>query len=263
MYEPLTILQRSCEKFFYPNLYKNKISLIPNDEDKLYNIVALIINELSLNIKRFLSPIKPILNETYEAANISKVKVESKSTDINIYEAEDDKFKVEVYGDDDTDPEVSNEDETLSINLKNKTRVCFGICLGSKINIYVPKDYEGKFEIETKSGDILSELKTYNEYKIDVTSGDITLNNVKSLEGHATSGDLEIDKINNYLKFKTTSGDQNSSISVTSGDVTIDKCTNAYVDASVKSGDIDIKKNDRHAEYELKIKTTSGDVEVN
>ena len=219
------------------------------------------------NMKR-----KLILNETYEAANISKVKVESKSTDINIYEAEDDKFKVEVYGDDDTDPEVSNEDETLSINLKNKTRVCFGICLGSKINIYVPKDYEGKFEIETKSGDILSELKTYNEYKIDVTSGDITLNNVKSLEGHATSGDLEIDKINNYLKFKTTSGDieidefevnQNSSISVTSGDVTIDKCTNAYVDASVKSGDIDIKKNDRHAEYELKIKTTSGDVEVN
>ena len=66
MYEPLTILQRSCEKFFYPNLYKNKISLIPNDEDKLYNIVAFIINELSLNIKRFLSPIKPILNETYE-----------------------------------------------------------------------------------------------------------------------------------------------------------------------------------------------------
>ena len=45
MYEPLTILQRSCEKFFYPNLYKNKISLIPNDEDKLYNIVAFIISQ--------------------------------------------------------------------------------------------------------------------------------------------------------------------------------------------------------------------------
>ena len=219
------------------------------------------------NIKR-----KLILNETYEAADINKVKVESRSSDINIYEAEDDKFKVEVYGDESVNPEVKTLDGILSIDIKNKSRVCFGICLGSKVNIYVPTTFDGKFDIETKSGDINSDIKSYNDYEINVTSGDISLNNVKSLTGHATSGDLDVDNIDGYLNFKTTSGDieidefilnKNSSIKVTSGDVTIDKCSNAYVEASVKSGDIDIKKNDRHAQYELKINTTSGDVEVN
>ena len=56
---------------------------------------------------------------------------------------------------------------------------------------------------------------------------------------------------------------ENSSIKVTSGDVEINKLTGAYVDASAKSGDIKVKDNDRLAKYELIIKTTSGDVEVN
>ena len=133
-------------------------------------------------------------------------------------------------------------------------------------------NYEGKFDINATSGDIKSELLTYNDYTIDVTSGDIELENINSLSGKATSGDVEIKKINSYINFKTTSGDieiddltltRDSSIKVTSGDVTIDKCTNAYINTSVKSGDIDVNKNDRHAEYELKITTTSGDIEVN
>ena len=128
------------------------------------------------NIKR-----KLILNETYEAANINKIKVESRSSDINIYEAEDDKFKVEIYGDESVNPEVKTLDGVLSIDIKNKSRVCFGICLGSKVNIYVPTGFVGKFDIETKSGDINSDIKSYNDYEINVTSGDISLNNVKSL----------------------------------------------------------------------------------
>ena len=64
--EPLTILQRSCEKFFYKEFYKNNISLIENDEYKLLYIIQFLINDLSLNLKRFLIPIQPIVNETYE-----------------------------------------------------------------------------------------------------------------------------------------------------------------------------------------------------
>ena len=231
-------------------------------------MVALIRNGFSFeNMKR-----KLIYNETYEVTNIEEIKIKSRSSDINIYEADDDKITVKVYGQEKNKVDVTNEDGKLTINLKNKSTVCFGICLGNKMEIYLPKDYEGSFDIETTSGDIESELKTYNDYTINVTSGDIELNNVKSLVGHATSGDIEIDKLSSYIDFKTTSGDidideftvnKNSSIKVTSGDVTIKKCENAYVEASAKSGDIDVNKNDRHAEFELKIKTTSGDIEIN
>ena len=231
-------------------------------------MIALINNGFSFkNMKR-----KLIYNESLELTNIEKINIKSKSSDINIYESDSDQIIIKVYGNEKNKVDVINEEDTLSINLRSKSNVCFGICLGSKIDVYVPSTFEGKFNIDTTSGDINSELSSYNDYVINVTSGDIELNNANSLAGKATSGDVEINKLNSYIDFKTTSGDieidefivnKNSSIKVTSGDVSIDKCLNAYVEASVKSGDIDINKNDRHAEFELKITTTSGDIEVN
>lgn len=218
--------------------------------------------------------IKPklIFEETYEITDINKIDVFVKSSDINIFESEDDKIKVEIHGSNKDRVIVDNKDGSLSIDVKRKKKVCIGICYGNKINIYVPKEYEGAFNIESTSGDISSKLQSYNDYKIKVTSGDIKLNNVKNLSGKSTSGDVEINNISESINFVSTSGDydinyfevnKDSSIKVTSGDVEIDTLKNAYVNASVKSGDIDIKKNDRYAEYELKIKTTSGDIEVN
>ena len=218
---------------------------------------------------------KLVLDEKYELNNKKKISINVKSSDINIYESRDDKIKVEIYSDDKKNVKVEETDEGLLIEDK-KSKSCIGFCFsfnsGKKINLYIPKEYEGKFNINATSGDIKSELLTYNDYTINVTSGDIELDNINSLSGKATSGDVEIEKINSYIDFKTTSGDieiddltltRDSSIKVTSGDVTIDKCTNAYINTSVKSGDIDVNKNDRHAEYELKITTTSGDIEVN
>ena len=69
--EPLTQLQKSCEKFFYDSFYKNSLSLIPSDEKKLSYIVSFLINELSLNIKRYLFPIQPIVNETFEYIDLN------------------------------------------------------------------------------------------------------------------------------------------------------------------------------------------------
>lgn len=214
-----------------------------------------------------------IFEKSYELNNINLIDVNVKSSDIYIYESDDDNINIKVYGRE-KDKALVNEDEnTLSIELNNKSNVCIGFCFGSrKIEIYVPTSYEGEFKIKATSADIKSDLKTYNDYNIVVTSGDIELNSAASLTGKATSGDLEINDINKYINFKATSGDieidnfivnKNSSISVTSGDITIDKCKNAYIDASAKSGDIEIKNNDRHAEYELKINTTSGDIEIN
>lgn len=216
---------------------------------------------------------KLILEKSYDLNEISLVNIDVRSADIYIYESDDDKVNIKVYANEKEKVITEIDDEKLSINMRNKSNVCFGFCFSSKkIELYMPKSYEGSFDIKATSGDIKSTLDTFNGYNINVTSGDIELDHVSSLTGHATSGDIEIGSINSYINFKTTSGDieidklsleKNSSIKVTSGDVTIEKANNVYVDTDVKSGDVDVKGNDRHAEYELKIKTTSGDIEVN
>ena len=216
---------------------------------------------------------KLVFNESYEIKDIETISITAKSADINIYESDDEKLYVKFYSDKDSKIEVSQKEKEFIIDNNQKQSVCFGFCFSNrKIDVYVPKEYIGNFVIKTKSGDVTTSLTSYNDYKINVTSGDIKIDNAKSLVGSATSGDLEIEQLTSSIDFSTTSGDididimtinKDSSIKVTSGDVEINKLSNAYVDVSAKSGDIEIKNNDRHAEYELKIRTTSGDVEVN
>ena len=64
--EPISMLQKQCEKFFYCDLL-NKASAddVPS-EMKIVYIIGFIAGELSQNINRFLKPFNPILGETFE-----------------------------------------------------------------------------------------------------------------------------------------------------------------------------------------------------
>ena len=73
-------------------------------------------------------------------------------------------------------------------------------------------------------------------------------------EDGVTSGDITIREVNLT---------KDSSIKAVSGDINIEKANDIYVDAHATSGDIKIDDNNRKAPVELKIKTTSGDIEVN
>ena len=217
---------------------------------------------------------KLVFNKDYTLEEIGNIKIDVKSEDIEIEESNSDKIIVKIYATEENQFDVKVEaDKTLSIKQDRSIKnVCFGICYGKRdIIIYLPKEYIGKINIDATSADITSKISNILDYKIDVTSGDIEIENANSLVGKATSGDVEVDTINSYIDFQTTSGDfeigsikleKDSSIKVTSGDVDIDSVENGYIETSVKSGDVKIKNNDRHAQYVLSIKTTSGDITV-
>lgn len=224
-----------------------------------------------INLKKFYKKAKLVYSETYNVEDVKSIDIDVTSSDINIVKSSDDNIKVEVYTYSKDDAKLDLKDNRLSIVSKQTHSgfVLFGG--GNKVIVYVPDKYEGKFDIESTSGDVYSKLDTYNDYKIKLTSGDIEITNLKSLEGQTTSGDVELGKVTSYIDYKTTSGDyeiesikleKDSYISATSGDVEIEEVENAYIETSVKSGDVKIEKNDRKAEYVLKIKTTSGDIEV-
>ncbi|MCM1052775.1 MAG: DUF4097 domain-containing protein [Ruminococcus sp.] len=124
-----------------------------------------------------------------------------------------------------------------------------------------------KGSVSSTSGDItINEIK---EGTITTISGDIEVNNTDSLEVSSTSGEIEISKANKLLNAKTTSGDikirsfnieNDSKITSTSGDITINLLNDAYIEAKTTSGDKDIKST--NGDYKLTLKTTSGDITV-
>jgi hypothetical protein len=64
--EPISMLQKQCEKFYYSNLLKEASNEKINKELKICYLIGFICGELSLNINRYLKPFNPILGETFE-----------------------------------------------------------------------------------------------------------------------------------------------------------------------------------------------------
>ena len=63
--EPLSMLQKQCEKFYYLDLL-NKANEEPQKEMRFCYIAAFIVGEIFLNNGRTLKPFNPIIGETYE-----------------------------------------------------------------------------------------------------------------------------------------------------------------------------------------------------
>lgn len=244
--------------------------------------VLLLNNKIDLNISQSKLIYDEIITESF-----NNIQVSTKSLDIKLIKSNDLKANVKVYDRKDSELSVKVEDNTLKIENERHTSWCF-LCFGeSKVVISLPeKEYDlvinatsGDIEsqvdlnnatIVTTSGDI--DFTKVNELVLTVTSGDIEINEVNSITITSTSGDVEIGKVNNSLNIETTSGDididnltimKDSNIKVKSGDVTINKTAdNIYYNVTAPRGDVKITNNNRHADYELKIDTKSGDIKV-
>lgn len=195
----------------------------------------------------------------------NNVEVDVKSYDIEIIANSTDKIEVEVYGNEKTKGNVTiSNNGSLEIKQKRST-LCFGICHSSKIIIKLPSSYQGKFNLNTISGDITSNMSFKNSNNvITSTSGNIKLLDIESGKITSTSGDIDINYLNNG-KVKTTSGDievnnfDNGDITSTSGEIEIGNLT-GFGDIETTSGDIRINR------FEIlgntTISSTSGDIKI-
>ena len=148
-------------------------------------------------------------------------------------------------------------------------------------NIYSDIDLRSVV-INTTSGDIT--LKNINDGTVSSTSGNINITNANKLNVSATSGDISLDEpknlvantqsgnikvrsITSKMDITTTSGDINiSSLSIKedskaearSGNIDIKLDKDVFIDATTRSGNIDIDNTNTNPT--LIIKTTSGDI---
>lgn len=250
----------------------------------LVGILALFINkDLNFNFESNEKLIyDEIINEKF-----NKIDIDSESLDFEFIKSDDNNVKVRIYDIDNNNVKVNVENNILKIESNKRVKCIFCFYKKRKAIISLPeKIYD--LNMKNRSGDIVSnidfnkvnivstsgdiEFNNINVMFIKSTSGDIKINEVNDLKIESTSGDVEIDKINEHLAIETKSGDitikdlklkTNSNIKVTSGDIEIENASkDIYYDTHVVSGDIKINNNNRYANVELMINTTSGDITV-
>lgn len=131
----------------------------------------------------------------------------------------------------------------------------------------IAADYINIGDLNSTSGDI--DLLKGNKINANTVSGDIEIGEVQDVALKSTSGEIHISDLNGGGDMNTVSGDitikkfninKNSNINAVGGDVDINLLNGAKVIASSRSGEKDIKSLD--GEFELNIKTTSGDITV-
>ena len=251
----------------------------------IVGLVLLIVNNFSFkNLGGSMN-----LIEEKEFENIGKLNINTRTADIFIKQSNNNMVKVELYSSKDDKGSIINTENSLDISLDQDT--CFLFCWfkKSKINVYLPETYENDITIKATTGDIeIGNYKLANA-NIKVTTGDVKINSINKVDVKASTGDINItdvnelitdlstgdvvvNRVNSYLNLNSSTGDvvisnvnltKNSSIKTTTGDVKINNINDVYVEANTSTGDTRINNNNRKSDLELKIKTTTGDIEVN
>ena len=225
-----------------------------------------------------------VFNQEYETV-FDTIKIDSKSSDIEVKEGNESKVKVVIYGDkDETNVEVVNN----KLNIKSNEKGCIGFCFNmtiAKIEVYLPSSYSGNINIENNYGDVnignfdnlilyatldagdikVDSLKTgkiknsYGDIKIsgyskelniDQDCGDVEVSEVDRIKLENNYGDINIGKVNEYLQIKEDCGDVEIASLNLKGNSSIH---NSYGDIKIGSTN----------EIYINAKTSLGDTKVN
>ena len=236
-------------------------------------LVAVLLKGNNFNFSFDFSNNNMTLIDEASVDSIDKVYLNLYSTDVEIKQSTDDKIKIEYYSNRDNNPKVEVNDTTIFVDETNYNVSCIGFCnQRRKVVVYLTSSYEGKIDINTKSGDVKSEVNIISS-SINTSSGDVRLSAAENADIKTSSGDVFISEANKSLSVKTSSGDvvidtlnitESSEIVTSSGDVNIkNNVSDCYVDYKTSSGDQRINKSNRKSDIILKVVTSSGDITVN
>lgn len=207
--------------------------------------------------------VKDLLKEETYENTFETIKIKAYPAKVEIKKSENNKIKVMVYAEkNNAEIETSEKELYIDVTSKKCNIACFNRKI-SKIELYIPENYDKELKIEGTSGDIkISEFKNMN-VEINQSSGDTEITNVKNAIINASSGDIKIDTIIENAELKTSSGDITAdkigiaNLKTSSGDIELKEAQTASI--TTTSGDIKVNTIEESAELE----TTSGDITAN
>ena len=185
-----------------------------------------------------------VANEYFDT-NFGSINIRTDASDINVINTNDEKVSVKIYGDA-NNYYILNNDGILRIEYKDSG--CKFFCINrkiSKIELYIPSDFNGKLNIDNNYGDIkVGSLKNSN-ISIKEDAGDVTIDGVNDITIKNKYGDIDLLEAN-IADINASAGQikignvKNIKVENNYGDIKIDSVEN-YINASNDCGDIKIK----------------------
>lgn len=207
--------------------------------------------------------------------------------DIYINHSNNNEVTVKIYGDA-KQLDVSDED---NLSIRYVAKKCVGICINvekSKIEINLPKDYDGKLNIINKYGDTKVsefmkanaeinndygdiEIDAINEGKVDNSCGDIKIGTIAVADVDNNYGDIKLEKVLSSLEVNADCGDikidevnidKNSRIENSMGNIVVGQTNSIRIDAETSLGKVNVRNNDYKSDIILTIDNSCGDITV-
>ena len=223
------------------------------------------------------------LEETYKNT-YDKINIVTDAADIEIKKSENEDIYLKIYSEKDHFKVLDNETE---LNIEVTQKKCVGLCINdkiSKVELYLPENYNKEINIDNKYGDI--EIASFENINFDIKEdagdikiekasivninnnyGDIKINEIKNGTIKESAGDVEIQKVdsidikNNYGNTKINEINEYVKIDADAGDVkinTLNITKNSNID--INAGDIKINQtNDIYIDAE----TDLGETKIN
>ncbi|HLO11618.1 MAG TPA: DUF4097 family beta strand repeat-containing protein [Pseudoneobacillus sp.] len=195
--------------------------------------------------------------------DISKIEIDLSSSDLTVQPTSEDEISVELSGriskklKKKLKLDVNEKGETLKIGLKGEDQFKFNVgvlIVDTSVEVFLPEKLYNTIKIDTSSGDInVGNLKA-KETVFEASSGDLTIKNLDSLNQryHTSSGEMELSDVVGDITAESSSGD------------IIIQNFNSYgnIDASTSSGDITVGYKNTPSSLEFDFKGSSGEGEV-
>ncbi|MDF2682361.1 MAG: hypothetical protein K0R47_3551 [Brevibacillus sp.] len=197
--------------------------------------------------------------QSFDASSVKEVLVDVSSTDVNVVRGSSEKIEVRLHGE--ASPKMADQ-----FRLKGEDR-------GNTLQIGVEKQEGFRIGFGYESVAMTVELpeKQWDEIKVKVGSGDITVENVegKTIDAFTSSGDIKLEESKaSAIMLDTSSGDIQAEqfkadtlkVHSDSGDISL-KEGEAALKGDAESGDINIELVELLHDADLS--TSSGDVKIN
>lgn len=216
-----------------------------------------------------------VKEEVFDASEIEKIKVDIKSGKIKVVSddaKEDSKIVAKLYAKE--EDWISLRDTKNSIEIKDESDECHFFCFnwdGVSVELFVPKDYAGSFNIDTSYGDVeLGDFK-HASVSLDSSAGDIEIGSVKDVNANLSAGDFKLGNCYGRVRIDNSMGNveidklditENSEIELSMGNVEIKQIGDVNVEAKVDMGDSSVENSNPKSDVTLRIENSMGNITV-
>jgi lia operon protein LiaG len=194
---------------------------------------------------------------------ISQIEIDISSSDLTVHPTSEDEITVEFIGKiskklkKKLKLDVEENAQTLKIALEGEEQIKFNIgvlIVDTNVELLLPEKIYDSIKIDTSSGDILVKELKANETLFETSSGEIKIDDLESPKNQffTSSGEMELSNITGNLSAESSSGD----IIVENNHVTGD------INANTSSGDVTVEFLNDPTSLSIDFNASSGNGEV-